>query len=294
MTRLKRAVALLLPPIVVTALRRLLRWVRGARSQGAGSSFLDGTVEWEVVPESEWTTTDGWSHPSVVKMQTDKWPGFLASIQRPLPLGVSHEAPAGAPVDVSAHNTILTFGYVLGRAAAGRTALSVLDWGGGIGQYAAYAHMLHPQLQLDYVVKDLPAAVEAGRELVPMAAFVSDDEQALGRSYDLVFASSSLQYHRDVYGCLNRLCESAAGWLMVTRTPFVDQADDFVVVQRPHRYGYLTEYTGWFLNRQRFEAAMNGQGFELEREFLLDERPYVPNAPEQCTYRGFLFKRRPE
>lgn len=291
--KLKRLLVLLLPPLVVAALRRLLHRKNGNESteEQATWSIASVLAEWEMVPESAWTETEGWSHPSIVNTQTEKWPGFIASIKSPLPLGQSHEAPPGAPVDVSTHNTILTFGYVVGRAAAAQSALSILDWGGGLGHYAAYTQALHPDLQIDYVVKDLPCMAEAGRNLMPGATFVSDDESAFARSYDLVLASSSLQYHRDIYGYLARLCDCAAGWLMVTRTPFIEHHDDFVVTQRPHRYGYLTEYPCWFLNLDRFLNFVTGRGFVLEREFLLGERPYVPNAPEQCRYGGFLFKR---
>jgi hypothetical protein len=31
---------------------------------------------------------------------------------------------------------------------------------------------------------------------------------------------------------------------------------------------------------------------ELMREFIVDEQPVVARAPEQCRYRGFLFRRR--
>jgi putative methyltransferase (TIGR04325 family) len=107
----------------------------------------------------------------------------------------------------------------------------------------------------------------------------------------LVFASSSLQYNRDFYGLLARLCAAAAKWLFITRSPFIREHGDFVVVQRPSRYGYFTEYPAWFVNRDRFIAFVEKQNFTLEREFLLDEGPYVANSPEQCTYSGFLFRR---
>jgi hypothetical protein len=78
---------------------------------------------------------------------------------------------------------------------------------------------------------------------------------------------------------------------MVTRSPFVEQHNDFVVVQRPYKYGYMTEYPGWFVNVSRFVQFVESRGLQLEREFMLDERPWVANAPEQCRYRGFLFKK---
>ena len=54
---------------------------------------------------------------------------------------------------------------------------------------------------------------------------------------------------------------------MVTRSPFVEQHDDFVVVQRPYKYGYLTEYPAWFINRHRFITFIETRGLVREREF---------------------------
>ena len=115
---------------------------------------------------------------------------------------------------------------------------------------------------------------------------------ALARRYDLVFASSSLQYTRDLYPFCRGYVMPRAGWLMVTRTPFVDQNNDFVVVQRPYRHGYMTEYPARFINRHKFIPFVEAQGFELDREFMLGDRLGVKNAPEQCVYRGYLFKRK--
>jgi putative methyltransferase (TIGR04325 family) len=307
--QLKHALRRVLPPIVVDVARRIRD--RGAPSAVAGplhsapvpdslapSSLLRGSVsreppEWEAVDDGDtvWTGHKGWSHQSIARTQREKWSVFLESVEGTRPFGWSHEARPDTAIDINAHNTILTFGYVLGRAACGNTRVSVLDWGGGIGHYYVYARRLYPELGLDYVVKDLPPLCAVGREILPEVAFVTEDGRALSRRYDLVFASSSLQYTRDLYGLLGQLCGAAAKWLMVTRSPFVREHDDFVVVQRPHRYGYMTEYPGWFINRHRFIAFVETHGFTLEKEFLLDERPTVLNAPEQCRYCGFLFRR---
>lgn len=58
---------------------------------------------------------------------------------------------------------------------------------------------------------------------------------------------------------------------MVTRTPVVEHHDDFVVVQRPHMYGYMTEYAGWFINRRRLIDFVLARGLRLERQFLIAE-----------------------
>jgi putative methyltransferase (TIGR04325 family) len=165
----------------------------------------------------------------------------------------------------------------------------MLDWGGGIGHYAIYARALLPEVALDYHCRDLPRFAAAAKDVLPEAAFHDADETALARTYDLVLASSSLHYSRDWRAALAKLAAVAAPYLYVTRQPFVETAASFVVVQRPYRYGYMTEYPGWFLNRAEFLGETRALGLQLLREFLIAERPVVRGAPEQADYRGFLF-----
>lgn len=308
---LRRMAVLWLPPIIADALRRL-------RSPGAAAAPPAEAVvakpsvaedplpvvvpvevntqqppEWEMVPDTDevWAAHGGWTHDSILRTQLEKWPDFLRSVEAARPLGQSHEAAAGTPPDYFTHNTIMSFGYALGRVAARRETVSVLDWGGGLGHYYCYARALFPDLKLDYVVKDFPGFCEAGRKLLPDANYVSDETEALSRSYDFVFASSSVPYTRDLYTLIGRLCDSAGEWLMITRTPMIENHDDFVVVQRPYMYGYMTEYAGWFINRRRLVNFVLARGFHLERQFLIAEEQYVPNAPERGVDAGFLFRR---
>jgi putative methyltransferase (TIGR04325 family) len=283
--RINRFVAQFLPPIITDAIRRARR-----RDSPSSPSALP---EWEAVPDDDsvWTASAGWSHDSIAAVQRQKWPSLLAAMAPPKSFGRSHEADLAAPVSVSEHNIIMTFGYVLGRAATDRRSVQVLDWGGGMGHYHALARALRPDLHLNYTVKDLPGLCALGRELNPDCRYVEAESMALSRSYDLVFASSSIHYSRDVHGLVRQLCSAADPWLMITRQPVIERHDDFVVLQRAHAYGYLTEYPCWFLNRTRLVDTVRSQGLELEREFLLDHRPVVHGAPEQCRFAGFLFRR---
>jgi putative methyltransferase (TIGR04325 family) len=275
----KRVAVLLLPPLLTD----LLRGLRRRRA----------APEWQAVSKNDWTVSDGWLHPSIVQTQVANWTGFSNSIEPPNPLGLTGYTPSGAPINVSPHNIMMTFGYVLGRAiaTASRRPVKVLDWGGGVGQYALLAKRLYLEVALDYTVCELQPLAEAGRQLVGDVEFTSDGVGSLKIPYDLIYASSSLQYVRDVYGLLEKIAGSGSRWIMICRMPFVDEAGDFVVAQRPQRYGYDTEYTGWFLNRNKFVGFMQQCGYKLEREFLNDERPMVAGAQEQCSYRGFLFER---
>jgi putative methyltransferase (TIGR04325 family) len=271
----------LLPPIVLDALRPL--------------HSLGRRPAWEMLPggfASLPASARGWSDESILAAQRERWPAFVAALAGPGPLGVAHESPAIGREDLAAHHTVMAFAYVLARAARGRDRLSLLDWGGGIGHYAALARVLMPEVELEYDCRDLPLLCRHGRTLFPNATFHEDDG-CLDRTYDLVLASSSLQYREDWRGTLAGLARATGGWLFVTRLPVVRRVPSFVVVQRPSAHGYHTEYAGWFLNRGELLDEGARLGLALEREILIDERAVVAGAPEACEYRGFLFRPAP-
>lgn len=290
----KRLAVATLPTPVLHRLRRVYRAFTAEPVPNAPPEAR-GKPEWEMMPndDSVWNEPAGWSHQSIADRQKEGWPAFLWGLENGRPIGVPQNIPADQQIDVSVHNAVMIFAFLLGRvrSESERAAPSILDWGGGIGQYAQYAKAFFPKVPWDYHVKEVPELASAGRERNPGITFHSSDDAALARRYDAVFASGSIMYARDLYGLIGRLCDAVDRYLLVTRTPFVEEHDDFVVVQRPYRYGYMTEYAGWFLNRPKLIAFAKARGFELDREFPLAERPYVPNAPEQCRYRGLLLGR---
>jgi putative methyltransferase (TIGR04325 family) len=295
---IRRVASLFLPPIATHVARRLRQRLTGGGALAEQAAEMPmralAKPEWEYLPGG-WSHSDpdvkGWNVESVVAMQCAKWPDFLRSVEGTGPFGVAHEGNPSERYSASAHNTVMSFGYVLGRAGAARGRLSVLDWGGGVGNYYVFARALWPDCAFEYTCKDLPLMAAAGRGLLPDCRFEDDDDRALAGRYDLVMSSSSLQYSRDWQALVGRLCAAATGYLYVTRLPVVETAPSFVVVQRPYTYGYGTEYLGWFINRRELVDAVERNGFRLVREFVVDEQPTVPNAPEQCRYGGFLFKR---
>lgn len=308
---LKRIAVRWLPPVIGDALRALLAKARPAPYQPDPEAAPPSTElppetppveptlvlpeelpEWEIVPNTAetWASLGGWDHDSIVATQLAKWPRFLETVEGPEPLGRSHEATDGH-LDLATHNTLISFGYALGLACESGRTVSVLDWGGGLGHYAIYARALFPRQSFDFHVKDLPGLCAAGRDLVDGVTYHTDDSTALARSYDFVLASSAVHYARDPHQKIRELCAASSQYIFITRTPILEGSDDTLVVQRPHRYGYFTEYAGWMLNRQRLIDTVEMQGFRLERQFLVGERTHVPNIDEQAQYYGFLFRK---
>ena len=286
-TVLKSVVRGFCPPYLWSLGKRIL-----ARRAPVAAAPHD--AEWTYVPDG-WkaglraTAIRGWNAEGVAESLLRMWPAFLEMAGGTAPLSLSNEAVRTGRPDAGYHNTVMTFGYVLGLAGAGRTNVSMLDWGGSLGHYSLLARRLHPEMDLEYVCMDMPALAAAGRRVQPGVRFVSDEAECLDRGYDLVLASGSLHYVEDWQALLAKLSRVATRHLFVTRVPVVQESASFVVLQRPYRYGYGTEYLGWCLNREEFLASARRLGVRLVREFLVDERIAIPGAPESAVYRGFLF-----
>jgi putative methyltransferase (TIGR04325 family) len=247
--------------------------------------------EWELVPGG-WRYSDprarGWQHDSVVEVMRYHWPRWSAIVGSTAPLGIMPLAPHGG-IGLG-HNLSMTFGYVLARAAYGKTQMAVLDWGGALGHYALMAHALMPELPIDVTVKEIPGLARAGRALQRGVSFVDNDAEAFSRQYDLVIASGSLQYAENWRDISGRLAEASTQWLFVTRLPLVRRSASFVTVQRPQAVGFQTEYISWVLNRDEFLAHMASLGATVEREFLVGEATQHAGATEVSESLGFLFR----
>jgi putative methyltransferase (TIGR04325 family) len=284
----KRLARALLPPVVIRAATRARARLRRA---------LGMPAHWEYVPEG-WTRelidsrVKGWNVSAIVDAYKAKWPSFVAAIEGSGPLGVAHEVPIGQAVardDPTAHNTIISFGYVLALAAGGKETVSILDWGGGPGHYYLISKALLPGVEIAYHSKDQALLCAWGRELFPEATFY-DDDSCFEQSYDLVVASSSLQYSEDWCAVLRQLGQVANGYLYVSRLPVVFESPSFLVIQRPYEFGYDTEYIGWALNHGELLDCASSAGMRLVREFALTGGFQAEGAPEVALYRGFLFE----
>jgi putative methyltransferase (TIGR04325 family) len=268
-------VSALLPPIVGNALRSLLS-------------------EWEYLPRG-WPENvnggQGWNDAGVARAQELHWPTLVANLQGTGPLGTSHFLSSQTREDRADHNAMMSYGYVLARAAWNKHRISVLDWGGSLGHYYLYSRALLPEVAIEYHCHDLPRLCEAGRKLLPQARFSEDSEEVLRRRYDLVVTSSSLHYFRDWRGVARKLAAAADDCLYVARLQTVPQGDSFAAVQRPYHSGYHGEFPSWFLSTRELVSCLEETGLELVREFVYAEDWHVRGAPEKVDCRGFLFRR---
>lgn len=243
---------------------------------------------WNGTPDRPGPAVRGWEDPSVGAAYKRRWARWIENVDstRPLAFSIYDDQPL-LRYDVQHQN--MTVAWVLSLAAARSSRVSVLDWGGGVGQLAAVARALRPDLGFGWVVHDVPSIVDTGIELQPAVEFCSDDT-CLRRDYDLVIAKSSLQYFEDWESGLASLAGAARRYVYVSETPFVDDASSYPIIQRP-RWAWDTEYVGWALQRSDFLAAAERAGLALHREVMSDFAPDVAGAPEQPRYGGYLLSR---
>lgn len=280
---IRQCFKLVVPPLCVTVLRNLQSFFSCPKDEGRPSlEYVREGWSYKCLAE------EGWNHESIARVEKEKWDQFIHFMQGTDPLGVAHEARELKNTGIESHNNIMSFGYVLGVAAYGKQALSILDWGGGLGHYYLFAKALMPQLKLTYTCKDVPSFCRLGKELLPEVFFVEDSKDFLSKKYDFAFVSASFQYSENWKKLLVFLAQRAS-YVFITRLPIVSESSSYVIVQRAYEYGYQAEYLGWVLNRNEFLSFAAQSGLKLIREFLVAERHEIVGAPEQPIFSGFLF-----
>ncbi len=281
---MKNSLKRLLPPIIVDAFRWL--WQR---------SKLSRSVQFEYIPSGwEYLKTHpevkGWNVVEILEAYKQKWPVYVTKVRSTGPLCFSPESATDGPADIYSQNTIMIFAYALALSAREKNRISILDWGGAIGHYYVLATALLPNVKIDYHCKDIPLMADYGQNLFPEAKFYSGNS-CFDNKYDFVLASGALQYSQNWLSDFENLAQSAMNYLLVTRLPSVENSRSFVFIQRPVLYGYNTAYLAWCINKQELIDIARRLNFQLLREFIIGDYHSIANAPEQCQYYGFLFKK---
>jgi putative methyltransferase (TIGR04325 family) len=263
---------------------------RAARRLAA--RFVPRLRDWEHVPEGWTRQAGGWDVDAVVEVYRARLPELRAAVAGPGPLAIPTSVAArDREPGVREQGSILAFGYALALASRGTDRVSILDWGGGLGFHWLLSRALLPdEVEVDYHCKEVPSLCAEGRSTLPEVEFHADDS-CLERRYDLVLASSSLQYAEDWTRLLGRLATATGGYLLVNRVPVTAGGPSFVTRQRLHASGLPAELVCWVLDPGELVATAQRAGLRLVRELLVGYRPTVHGAPEPVDTRGYLFRR---
>lgn len=181
------------------------------------------------------------------------------------------------------------FGYVLALTARQKPQITVLDYGGSLGEYYWIGRALVPGVDLDYHCRELPEVAGVGRQVTPAVTWHTDDA-CLAQPHDLVMFSSSLQYLQDWQDILCRAAQTARSYLFLSDVPTVRDVPTYVATE--HSAG-VTNLHYQFNGAEIIDTGRRA-GLRLVREFAMAPHPWVVNAPEQPTRVGWLFQRNPD
>lgn len=230
---------------------------------------------------------DGWATP--VPSPNEFWSAFLPqerSMYDALMTRIrAGQSPLAVPSDE--HLKYLTFAFVLALAAREHDTLSVLDYGGNLGEYYWIGRTVVPGITLDYHCEELPGVAAAGRALNPTVTWHTD-HSCFNRTYDMVMLCSSLECLPDWRATLRDAAAAAHRYLFITAVPTVSSVPSFVGRQRTGGRTHLLN----LLNRAEIIATIEAAGLHRRQEFAMGGLPTVANAPEQPARTGWLFERR--
>ena len=233
----------------------------------------------------------GWATPLPGDSNSDDfWAAFIAQ-ERAFCEALIARVHAGEPLlfpDGNENSKYTVFGYVLALAARQQQRLSVLDYGGNVGDYYWLGRALLPDVHLDYHCRELPSVAAAGRLISPDVTWHTDDA-CLDARHDLVMFSSSIQCLPDWQHILQRAGQSARFYLLLSDVPTVRDVPTYVAT---HRTGGHTALQ-MVVNRSDILDTAERPDLRLVREFPMGAHPPIVNAPEQPTCTGWLFRRDP-
>jgi putative methyltransferase (TIGR04325 family) len=240
-------------------------------------------------PDDEYAyAPDGWDTPLPRGVRNeDYWNAFIA-YDRAACEALMARVTRGEPPLIGAEYEWkhVTFAYALALSADAKDSITVLDYGGSLGDYFWHAKALLPRINLEYHCKELPAIAEVGRQINPAVIWHTDDS-CLRRVHDLVMFSSSLEYVNNWQHVLRDAADSARRCLFLSDVPTVRNVPAFVATERR---GPVTNLH-WQLNGNEVVDTVEAAGLRLLREFAMGPYPRIANAPEQPTSVGWLFRR---
>lgn len=196
-----------------------------------------------------------------------------------------HAGELVVTVDQEEHLKHVTLAYVLALAADQRDQLTVLDYGGNLGEDYWVGRALIPRVALEYHCKELPELARRGREINPAVTWHTDDS-CLDGVFDLVMFLNSFPYLANWQVLLADASRASRRYFYAS-TPSVRRAASYVAVEPTG--GAATLYQ--VLNRTELVATVERAGLRLVGEFAMGPHPHIAGAPEQPAYVGWLFER---
>lgn len=233
------------------------------------------------------SSVQGWNDKNIVVRKEAAFQEISELLSANKKVAFSYESKSlTSDQNIEYHNINMTFAYVLALASLMKNKVSVLDWGSGIGHYYLMAKKFLPGVQIDYHCVEVPEMAKLGKRINNEVSWYSD-KSYLNKEYDLVMINASIQYVKEWKMFFKDISKCTKEYLFVTRVPSVCNVSSFVAIQDEQGIKMLHQQ----LNSSEFVQEVENCGFGVMLEFLVGDKPFIKNAPEQCEMKGWLFKK---
>jgi putative methyltransferase (TIGR04325 family) len=191
--------------------------------------------------------------------------GFAGSIWRERSLKSARDEAkklaAGEALDYSLRQRNAVLPVVVAMLLSRQARAKILDFGGGLGTaFMALSRAIGDDIaRVDYHVVEVDGICRDGRELFSGRCgptFEADLPQ--GGGFDVVTASSVLQYVKDWPGVVRRLAGYGALYLVLGDV-FIGEFQSYVTLQNY----YDSRIRHWFVNAAEFIGEIEKQGYTL-------------------------------
>ncbi len=172
-----------------------------------------------------------------------------------------------------------SLGVLAGAVLAGRSCISILDFGGGVGTaYIQLLASLPKTAAIRYRVIEQKNTCVAGRRLFDGDSRIQFDTSLpeLGDAPDIVYVNSALPYIADYAGLLRNLAGLGARYLLLARLA----AGKFptYATRQLNLSGQVLPY--WFLNAEEVKEILRQAGYSLAYDAASGPEYNQDNFPE--------------
>ena len=185
----------------------------------------------------------------------------------------------------------------LGLIKSPEAGLRLLDFGCSNGHYKLILAANHHTSTWQYVGVDLPPQIEFCRQSYPHTLFQAVEGGGplpFGNDeFDVVLASSVIQYIREPLVVLEELQRVSREYVIVSRVPTWKYEQSRVVVQHLHAASGEEWYPLHVFNRRVIEQSFEKTGLSIAFRDSGSEYFWVPGIPEPVTNTLYLLRKPP-
>ena len=269
---IRKAVKLLAPPLLVQVGQRL-RGTATVRHEGAYPNWTAATA-----------AATGYDAANILEIQR-------AAMRKVRDGEAVHERDSVLFDEIEYF--FPTLAALLLIASRNKERLRVLDFGGALGSsYYQNRQMLAHLAQLQWHVVEQPHFVEAGQaefENRHLRFFPTLDAAWQAGAPDVVLLSSVLQYLEDPARLLHDIADRAPPYILVDRTPVMDQGAERITVQTVPPSIYPARYACRLFAPGAIAAAL-AERYDLRYAFKAHIGTVIAVGTAQARYQGYFFE----